>query len=191
MVGHLGLLQVFRCWKCFAVVAQLLSHVQLFVIPWTAARQASLSFSISQFVHTHVYWVCDAIWQSHPLLPSNPVDFNLSQHQGLFQWVGSSHQVAKVLNFNFSIRTNEHSELIPLVGSPCSLRDSQEPSPAPQFESISFSELSLLYGATLTFSHDYWKNHSFDYMNFCQQSDSSAFWKYLDHCFYFVHFPSS
>ena len=46
----------------------------------------------------------------------NPFDFNLFQHQGLFQWVSSSHQVAKVLNFNFSIRTNEYLGLI-LLGS--------------------------------------------------------------------------
>ena len=48
-------------------------------------------------------------------------------------------------------------------------------SPAPQFESIGFSALNLLYDATLTSVHDYWKNHSFDYMDLCQQSDVSAF----------------
>ena len=47
---------------------------------------------------THVHWVSDAIQPSHPLSPSPPV-FNLSQHQGLSQWVRSSHQVAKVLQF--------------------------------------------------------------------------------------------
>ena len=51
---------------------------------------------------------------------------------------------------------------------------SQEPSPASQFESISFSTLSRLYGSTLTSVHDYWKNHSFDYMDLCQQTDVSA-----------------
>ena len=43
------------------------------------------------------------------------------------------------------------------------------------FESINSSVLSLLYGPTLTSVHDYWKNHSFDYMNLCWQSDVSAF----------------
>ena len=52
---------------------------------------------------------------------------------------------------------------------------SQESSLAPQFESISSSALSLLYGPTLTSVHDYWKNHSFDYMDLCCQSDVSAF----------------
>ena len=47
--------------------------------------------------------------------------------------------------------------------------------PAPQFKSINSSALSLLYGPTLTSIHDYWKNHSFDSMDLCQQSDVSAF----------------
>ena len=46
---------------------------------------------------------------------------------------------------------------------PCSPGNSQESSPAPQFESLNSSVLSLLYGPALTFVHDYWKNHSFDY----------------------------
>ena len=52
-----------------------------------------------EFTQTHVHWVTDAIQPSHPLLfPSSPA-FNLSQHQGLFQWVSSLHQMAKVLEF--------------------------------------------------------------------------------------------
>ena len=62
-----------------------------------------------------------------------------------------------------------------LVGSPCSPRDSQESSPTPHFKSINSSVLSRLYGPTLTSIHDYWKNHSFDYMDVCWQSDVSAF----------------
>ena len=54
-----------------------------------------------EFTQTDVHWVGDAIQSSHPLLsPSTPA-FNLSQHQGLFQWVSSSHQVAKVMEFQF------------------------------------------------------------------------------------------
>ena len=48
---------------------------------------------------THVHWAGDAIQPSHPLLSSPPPTFNLSQHWGLFKWVSSSHQVAKVLEF--------------------------------------------------------------------------------------------
>ena len=51
-----------------------------------------------EFAQTHIHWVDDAIQPSHPLLPSSPAH-NLCQHQGLFQWIGSSHQVAKVLEF--------------------------------------------------------------------------------------------
>ena len=50
-------------------------------------------------------------------------------------------------------------------------KDSQESSPTPQFKSISFSVLSLLFGPTLTSIHDCWKNHSSDNMDLCQQSD--------------------
>ena len=53
---------------------------------------------LPEFTQTHVHWVSDAIQQSHPLSSPSPV-FNLSQHQGLFKWVSSSHQVAKVLEF--------------------------------------------------------------------------------------------
>ena len=48
---------------------------------------------------THVHCVSDAIQPSHPLLPPSPPAFNLSQHKGLFKWVSSPHQVAKVLEF--------------------------------------------------------------------------------------------
>ena len=49
-----------------------------------------------EFAQTHVHWVGDASQPSHPLSPSSPLAVNLSQHQGLFQWDGSSHQVAKL-----------------------------------------------------------------------------------------------
>ena len=53
---------------------------------------------LPEFTQTHVHRVGDAIQPSHPLLsPSSPL--NLSQHQGLFKWVSSSHQVAKILEF--------------------------------------------------------------------------------------------
>ena len=54
---------------------------------------------IQEFIQTHVHWVGYAIQPSHPLSSPSPPGFNLSQHQGLFQWVSSSHQVAKVLEF--------------------------------------------------------------------------------------------
>ena len=52
-----------------------------------------------ELTQTHVHWVGDAIQPSHPLFsPSSPA-FNLSQHQGLFKWVSSLHQVARVMEF--------------------------------------------------------------------------------------------
>ena len=70
---------------------QSLSHVWLFANPWTAEHQASLSIANSQ----SLLKLADAIQPSHPLSSSSPPAFNLSQHQGLFQGVSSSHQVAK------------------------------------------------------------------------------------------------
>ena len=65
---------------------QSLSCVQLFVIPWTAACQASLSYhQLQEFTQTHVYQVGDAIQPSHPLLSPSPPALNFSQHQDLFQ----------------------------------------------------------------------------------------------------------
>ena len=57
---------------------------------------------LPEFTQTHVHWVDDAIQPSHPLSSPSPPAFYLSQHQSLFQWVGSSHQVAKVLHVKFS-----------------------------------------------------------------------------------------
>ena len=73
----------------------------LFGRPWAAARQASLSFTISEFAQTYVHWIGDAIWPSHPLPLPSPPALNLSQYQGLFQWVSSLHQVAKKLELQF------------------------------------------------------------------------------------------
>ena len=69
---------------------------------------------LPELTETHVHWVSDAIQPSHPLLsPSPPPAFNLSQHQGLFQWVSSSHQVAKVLEFQLQHQSfQEYSGLI-------------------------------------------------------------------------------
>ena len=82
----------------FVIVVQLLSHVQLFATLWTAAGQASLSFTVSwallKFMSIESVIVSNQLILCCPLLlPSS-----ISQHQSLFQGVGSSHQVAKMLN---------------------------------------------------------------------------------------------
>ena len=65
---------------------------------------------LSEFAQTHVHWVMD-IQSSYHLSPSSPHALNLSQHQGLFQWVSSSHQVTKVLVLQHQ-SSNEYSGLI-------------------------------------------------------------------------------
>ena len=114
---------------------------------------------------THVYCVSDAIQLFHPLSSSSPPAFNFFQHQGLFQEVSSSHQVAKVFEFQHqSLQWIFRTDFLGnwLVGSPDSPRYSQESFPTPQFKSISSSVLSFFYSPSLTSIHDHWKNHSFD-----------------------------
>ena len=135
---------------------------------------------LPEFIQTHVHWVGDAIQPSHPLSSPSPPAPNPSHHQGLFQWVNSSPEVAKVLEFQLqhqSFQWTPRTDLLydGLVGSPCSPRDSQESFPTPQFKSINFSVLSFLHSPTLTSIHDYWKNHSLDQMDLCWQSNVSAF----------------
>ena len=60
---------------------------------------------LPELTQTHVHWVGDTTQPSHPLLSPSPPAFNLSQHQGLFQWVSSVHQVAKVLEFQLQHRS--------------------------------------------------------------------------------------
>ena len=80
---------------------QSLSRVRLFVTPWIAACTPGLPVhhQLPEFTQTHVHWVGDAIQPSHPLSSPSPPAPNPSQHQSLFQWVNSSHEVAKVLEF--------------------------------------------------------------------------------------------
>ena len=58
---------------------------------------------LTEFTQTRVHWVGDVIQPSHPLLSPSPSALNFSQHQDLFQWVHSSHHVARVLEFQLSI----------------------------------------------------------------------------------------
>ena len=65
-----------------------------------------------EFTQNHVHWVGDTIQPSHPLPSPSPPELNLSQHQGLFKWVSSSHQVTKYWSFSFSISpSNKHPGL--------------------------------------------------------------------------------
>ena len=122
---------------------------------------------LPELTQTHVHWVGDAIQPAHPLLSPSPPALNLTQHQGLFKWVSSLHQVAQDWSFSFSISpSNEYSGLISfrmdwldLLAVQGTLKES---SPTPQFKSINSSVLSFPYSLTLTSIHDNWKIHSFD-----------------------------
>ena len=70
-------------------------------------------YQLPEFTQTNVHQVGDAIQPSHPLSSPYPPAFNLCQHQGLFKWVSSSHEVAKILEFSFKISpSSEHPGLI-------------------------------------------------------------------------------
>ena len=123
-----------------------------------------------EFAQTHVCWVSDAIQPSHLLSSPSPPALNLSQHQGFFQWVGSLHQVAKVLelqhhSFQWIFRVDF------LWGWPVWSPSIQRT--LKHLRSINSLALSLLYGQNLISVHDYQKN--FDSTDFCWHSDVSAF----------------
>ena len=133
-----------------------LQHARL-PCPSLSPRACSNSCPLSCWYHTTI---------SSSVVPFSSC-LHFSQHQGLFKWVSSSHQVAKVLEFqpqHQSLQWTLRTDLLydGLVGSPCCPMGSQESSPTPQFKSINSSALSLLHSPTLTSIHDYWKNHRLD-----------------------------
>ena len=165
---------------CPLAVVQSLSRVQLFAIPWTTACQASLSFTISWSLLILMSFesviLSDHLILGHLLLflpsifPRIRVFSNeLALH---IRW-------PKYWSFHFSLGpSNEYSGLFSIriyCFDLLTVKDSQESSAAPQFESINSLALSLLKRPALTSMRDYWKNHSFDYTDLCRQNDVSAF----------------
>ena len=129
-----------------------LSHVRLFVTPWTAACQASLSIIN--------YWSLFKLMSIESVMPSNHfklclpllVPPSIFPSIGFFPKESALHiRRPKYWSFSFNISpSNEHPGLITfneLVGSPCNPRDSQEYSPTPQFKSINSLVLSFLYSS--------------------------------------------
>ena len=124
-------------------------------------------------------WVGDAMQPSHSLSSSSPLAPNLSLHQGLFQWVSSLHQVAKYWSFSFRISpSNEYSRLISfriewfdLLAVQGTLKSllQHHSSKASILRHSAFSMVRLSHSYMT-----YWKNHSFDYVRLCRQSDVSA-----------------
>ena len=124
------------------IVAQSLSHVWLYNPMDCSTPGFPFHHQLLELAQTHVHQVSDAIQPSHPLLSPSPA-FNLSHHQGLFQWVSSSHQVARVLEFQLQYQSFQwifRTDFLYdwLVWTPCSPRDSPESSPTPQFKRHQF-----------------------------------------------------
>ena len=145
------------------------------------ARQASLSITNS--------WSSLKLMSIESVMPSSHLIFCRSlfllppippQHQGLFQWVNSSHEVAKVLEFQLhhqSFQWTPRTDLLQngLVGSPCSPRDSQGSFPTPQFKSINSSVLSFFHSPTLTSIHTTGKTIALTRRNFVGEVMSLLF----------------
>ena len=143
-------------WLSMASCFQSLSHVRLFATPMDCSTPGfPVLHHLLEVAQTHVHRVSEAIQPSHPLSYSSPPTFYISQHQGPFQWVSSSHQLAKVLEFQLQHQSFQwifKTDFLwdGLVGAPCSPGDTQESSPKPHFQSINSSMLSFLYSPTLT-----------------------------------------
>ena len=148
---------------------QLLSCVQLFATPWTAAQQASLSItnsrSLPKFISIKSVMPSNHLILYHPLLllPSIFPSIRVFSKESplCIRW-------PKYWSFSFNISpSNECSGLISFGMDWLDLfavqgTDSQESSSTPQFKSINSSVLNFLSSPTLTSIHDYWKNHSLD-----------------------------
>ena len=129
--GHEQALEVSTFLCCFDTIAtsvESFSCVRLFVTPWPAARQTFFSITNSQSLNSASI---EAMMPSNHLILSSPSPpaFSLSQHQGLFQSVSSSHQVATVLEFQLQHQSFQwifRTDFLRdgLIGSPCSPRDS-------------------------------------------------------------------
>ena len=155
------------------MVVQSLSHVWLFETPRTTARQASLSFTVSRsllkLMSTEWVMPSNYLILCHPVLflpsifPSIRVFFNESDLP--IRW-------PKYWSFSFSISpSNEYSGLISFrigwFGFPAGQGTLKGILQHHSLKASVFLALSLLCGPTLTSIHDYWKNHSFDYMDLC------------------------
>ena len=149
--------------------------------PWIAAHQASPSFTIPQSLLKLMF--IELMMPSKHLIFCGPLLLLPSAFPSIrvFSNESALHiKWPKDWSFSSNINTSNEDSRVDflynwLVWSPCSPRDSQESSLAQQFESINSLVLSLLYGPTLTSIHDSWKNHSFDYMDLCQQSSFCFF----------------
>ena len=163
--------------SCYSV--QLLSHVRLFVTPWTAAYQAYLSITNSQ--NLLKLMSTESVMPSNPLILCHPLLFPPSIFPSIkvfssesvlhIRWpiIGVS---ASASVFPINLQTDFLQD--GLIGSPCS-PGILKSFPTPQFKSINSLALTFLYTLTLTSIHDDWKNHSFAQTDLCWQSDVFVF----------------
>ena len=150
--GHLG---------CFHVLSSAARSCPAHCYPMNRSTPGlPVHHQLPEPTQTHVHWVGDAIQPSHPLSSPSPPALNLSQHQSLFKWVSSSHQVAKVLEFQLqhqliSFRMN-WLDLLAVQGTLKSLLQHHSSKASVLWHSAFFMvQLSQPYMT-------YWKNHSFD-----------------------------
>ena len=155
--------------------------------PWTASHQASLSFIIS--------WSSCKLMPIESMMPSNYLILCclLLLLPSVFSSISVFSNVLafcirwpKYWSFSFTVCfSNEYSELISFrtdLFDLLAVQGTLECSLAPQCKSISPLALSFLYGLSLAFIHGYWKNHSFDPMDLCHQSDKGFCLCFLIHC---------
>ena len=125
--------------------------------------------------------LCPLSRRCHPTISSSVIPFSFSLQSFL---VSGSFQMSQFFtsggqsvgaSASASVLPINVQDWFPLGWNGCSPRDSQESSPTPQFISINSLVLSFLYSPTLTSIRDYYKHHSFDYMDLCWQSNVSAF----------------
>ena len=147
-------------WLQFSSV-QLLRHVQLFVTPWTAAHQASLSTTNSRIPPKPTS--IESVMPSNHLIPfsSCPQSFPVSGSFQMSQLFASGGQNTGVSVSTSVLPMNNPTSPLGWTGwISCSPRNSQESVPTPQFKTINSSALSFLYSPNVTSTYDYWKKHS-------------------------------
>ena len=143
----------------------MLSCVQLFAAPWTAARQAlqstTNSWSLLKLMSIESVMPSNHLVLCYPLLlvPSILSSIRVFSNKSVLciSW-------PKYWSFSFNIsHSNEYSGQISFRMDSLDLLAVQKSSPIPEFKNIHSSALNFLYGPTFTSIHDYWKNHSFDW----------------------------
>ena len=159
---------------CEYVFIESLSCVQLSATPWTSAHQAPLSSTVSWSLLRFMF--IESVMLSNHLILCCLLLLSLvfPSIRVFFQGVSSSHKVARVLEFQLQYQSFQW--IFRLISFRIDCFDLL----AVQRTLKSFLQhhnlkTSILYGPALTSVHDYWKNHRFDYMDLCWQSDVSAF----------------